>query len=102
MAWFEEYAARLTVHKGVAAKITAALGDDSSPMANKCQTYAAANARVVEALRAEGAVRASVEPLEVLRLIGGIATVADQGNLSVDALRTMLEVLADCVLRSGR
>ncbi|MDH2413296.1 TetR/AcrR family transcriptional regulator [Nocardioides sp. CER19] len=99
MAWFEEYAARLTVHKGVAAKITAALGDERSPMANKCQTYAAANEKVVEALRAEGAVRPQVEPLEVLRLIGGIATVADQGNLSPEAVRPMLAVVADGVLR---
>ena len=99
MAWFEEYADRLTVHKGIAAKITAALGDDSSPMANKCRTYAAANARVLDALRAEGAVRPNVEDLEVLRLIGGIAAVADQGNLSAEAVRPMLEVVADGVLR---
>jgi AcrR family transcriptional regulator len=99
MAWFEEYAARLTVHKGVAAKITAALGDASSPMANKCQTYAAANAKVLEALRSEGAVRPTVDALEVLRLIGGIATVADQSNLPPEAVRPMLAVVADGVLR---
>jgi AcrR family transcriptional regulator len=99
MAWFEEYAARLTVHKGVAAKITCALGDESSPMRGKCETYAAANERVLDALRAEGAVRDHVENLEVLRLIGGVATVADQGGLPADAVRPMLEVVADGVLR---
>lgn len=99
MAWFEEYATRLTAHKGVAAKITCALGDDSSPMRNKCETYAAANERVLEALRAEGAVRPSVESLEVLRLIGGVATVADQGALPPEAVRPMLEVIADGILR---
>ena len=98
MGWFEAYAARLTAHKGVAAKITAALGDEASPIANKCQTYAKANAAVVEALRREGAVRPSVDALEVLRLIGGIAAVADQGGLSVDDIRPMLEVVADGVL----
>ncbi|SFB88790.1 transcriptional regulator, TetR family [Nocardioides terrae] len=99
MAWFEEYAARLTVHKGVAAKITAALGDATSPMANKCQTYSTANAKVIDSLRSEGAVRPNVEALEVLRLIGGIASVADQGNLPPEAVRPMLEVVADGVLR---
>jgi AcrR family transcriptional regulator len=99
MAWFEEYAARLTVHKGVAAKITCALGDDSSPMRDKCQTYAAANERVLAALRAEGAVRPHVESLEVLRLLGGVATVADQGALPPEAVRPMLEVVADGILR---
>jgi AcrR family transcriptional regulator len=99
MAWFEEYAARLTVHKGVAAKITCALGDESSPMRDKCQTYAAANERVLTALRAEGAVRPHVESLEVLRLLGGVATVADQGALPPEAVRPMLEVVADGILR---
>jgi AcrR family transcriptional regulator len=99
MAWFEAYAARLTAHKGIAAKITAALGDESSPMASKCHTYATANAKVIDALREEGAVRPTVDALEVLRLIGGIATVADQGGLSVDDIRPMLAVVADGVLR---
>ena len=99
MAWFEEYAARLTVHKGIAAKITCALGDDSSPMRNKCQTYAGANQRVLEALRVEGAVRPNVESLEVLRLIGGVATGADPGSLPREVVRPMLEVIADGVLR---
>ena len=99
MAWFEDYAERLRSHRGSASKITAALGDQSSPIAGKCQIYSDANARVVEALRAEGAVRDGVDALQVLRLVGGVATVADQGNLPADVVRPMLEVVADGVLR---
>lgn len=99
MAWFEDYTDRLRSHRGSAAKITAALGDEASPMAGKCQIYSDANARVVEALREEGAVRDGVDALQVLRLVGGVATVADQGGLTADVVRPMLEVVADGVLR---
>ncbi len=99
LAWFEAYAARLVAHKGAAAKITAALGDEASPMVAKCRAYAAANQRVLDSLEQEGALRAGIEPLQVLRLIGGVSTVADQGSLPPAAVRPMLEVIADGVLR---
>lgn len=99
LEWFDSYAERLTAHKGAAAKITAALGDDASPMVAKCRVYAAANERVLDSLAAEGALRDGIESLQVLRLVGGAATVADQGSLSPEAVRPMLEVIADGVLR---
>lgn len=99
MTWFEDYSTRLTLHKGVAAKVTTALDDDSSPIFNKCQTYRNANQRVFDALEAENAVRPGVDPVQVLRLIGGVATLADHGGMSVEQVRPMLEVVADGVLR---
>jgi len=99
MAWFEEYAERLIAHRGAAAKITAALGDEASPIAAKCKVYANANERVLDSLTAEGSVRDGIEALQVLRLVGGVAAVADQGGLGREAIRPMLEVIADGVLR---
>lgn len=98
MAWFEEYSARLMNHKGMAAKVTTALDDAASPMRTKCQVYIGANERVIEALRAEGAVREGVGSLQVLRLIGGVSAVADRGALDAAQVRPMLEVIADGVL----
>lgn len=98
VAWFEEYVGLLTKHKGAAAKITAALGVADSPIRSKCEVYAQANARVLEALREEGALRDGVECLQVSRLVGGVAATADQADLGEDQVRPMLEVVADGLL----
>ena len=100
LRWFESYTEMLTNHRGAAARITAALGDDDSPIRAKCQVYFDANERVIEAMRDLGALRDDVEALQVARLVGGVAAVADQGQLSADDVRPMLEVVADGLLRA--
>lgn len=97
--WFAEYVALISQHKGGPAKITSAMGDPDSPISTKCQVLAAANGRVIDRLREDGALRDGVEPVSVCRLVGGIATVADQGELDADTVRPMLEVVADGLLR---
>ena len=95
MAWFEEYVRLISVHKGGPAKITSALGDPDSPIHTKCRVLTRASDRVVDRLRADGALREGVETIQMCRLVGGVATVADQGGLDEDAVRPLLEVVAD-------
>ncbi|WGL52236.1 TetR/AcrR family transcriptional regulator [Nocardioides sp. BP30] len=96
LGWFETYVGLISSYKGNPAKLTSALGDPDSPILTKCQVLANANGRVIEHLG--GALRTSVEPLQMARLIGGVATVADNADLDADAVRPMLEVLADGLL----
>lgn len=98
LAWFDAYVGLLTKHKGAAARITAALGVPDSPIQSKCQIYADANARVLERLHDEGALRDGIESVQVCRLVGGVATLADQADLGEVELRPMLEVVADGLL----
>ena len=97
--WFEEYVRLISVHKGGPAKITGAMGDDSSPIRSKCQVLQAAGGRVLDRLREQDAVRDDVTPLEVARLVGGIAAVADQSGLEPAVVRPMLEVVADGLMK---
>jgi AcrR family transcriptional regulator len=97
--WFEEYVGLISQHKGGPAKLTSAMGDPDSPIRTKCQVLAQANGRVLEQLRARDALREDVEPIQVCRLVGGVATVADQSDLDASAVRPMLEVVADGLLR---
>ena len=97
--WFEEYVRLISQHKGGPAKITSAMGDPESPIMSKCQVLAQANTRVIERLRDDGALRDDVETIQVCRLVGGIAAVADQGDLDDTAVRPMLEVVADGLLK---
>jgi AcrR family transcriptional regulator len=97
--WFEEYVRLISQHKGGPAKITSAMGDPESPIMTKCQVLAQANARVIDRLRDGGALREDVETIQVCRLVGGIAAVADQGELDDAAVRPMLEVVADGLLK---
>src|ERR1044071_7209479 len=38
LSWFETYVGLISMHKGGPAKITSAMGDESSPIVTKCQT----------------------------------------------------------------
>jgi AcrR family transcriptional regulator len=99
LGWFQDYVALISQHKGGPAKITSAMGDPESPIRTKCQVLAQANDRVIERLRSDGALRDGVETVQVCRLVGGVAAVADQGDLGPDEVRPMLEVVADGLLK---
>jgi AcrR family transcriptional regulator len=99
LAWFETYVELISLHKGGPAKITSAMGDESSPIVTKCRTLAGASDRIVQRMRAEDAFRDQVDAVQMCRLVGGVATVADQGDLDSVAVRPLLEVLADGMLR---
>ena len=98
LAWFETYVGLISLHKGGPAKITAALGDPSSPISTKCQVLAEAAGRVVTLLREQEALRPGVDAVQMCRLVGGVAAVADQGDLEASAVRPLLEVVADGML----
>ena len=74
------------------------MGDESSPIVTKCQTLTAATHRIVERLEAEHALREHVEAVQMARLVGGVATVADNADLDHAAVRPLLEVIADGML----
>jgi len=98
LAWFESYAELISLHKGGPAKITSAMDDPDSPIRTKCEVLRTAGDRVLDRLRAEEALRAGVDATQVARLVGGVATVADQGELDAAVVRPLLEVVADGLL----
>lgn len=99
LTWFDEYVALISLHKGGPAKITSAMGDPESPIRTKCEVLRGAGGRVLDRLREEDALREGVDSLQVARLVGGVAAVADQADLDAAAVRPMLEVVADGLLR---
>ena len=99
LRWFEEYVALISLHKGGPAKITSAMGDPDSPIHTKCQVLHRAHERVIGALQEQDSLREDVETLQVIRLVGGVATVADQSELDPAAVRPLLEVVADGLVR---
>jgi len=99
LGWFDAYVALISMHKGGPAKITGAMGDESSPIATKTRILVSATQRIVEHLQQQGALRDGVDALQVCRLVGGVAVVADQGDLDASAVQPMLAVIADGMLR---
>ena len=59
---------------------------------------AAVSQRVVDRLEAEHALREHIEAVQMCRLVGGVAAVADNSNLDRGAVRPLLEVIADGML----
>lgn len=98
LAWLRAYVGLVSLHKGGAAKITSALGQDNSPIFPKCQVLTRATDQVVERLRAENALRPDVESVQICRLAGGVAAVADQADLPDEAVQPLLDVIAEGLL----
>ena len=96
LRWFGEYVQLISLHKGAPARITLAMEDETSPMRGKCQALRDANTQVIEALGDE--LRPGVDSLQFARLVGGIASVVDQGNLPAESVGPMLEVVVDGLL----
>ena len=96
--WFVDLIKHLTLHRGAAAKLSAAMDDPSSPMYRKCQMLAEANDRVVSHLTAEHELREGVESRQVMRLVSGVATVADAAGISDDEIKSMLEIVIDGIV----
>jgi len=99
LGWFEDVVAHISQYRGGPARLTAAMGNPDSPLYGKYLILAEANARVLDRLATEGALRHGVDTLQVCRLVGSIAIVADQGELDATAVRPLLEIVADGLLR---
>ncbi len=99
LGWFQEYVRLISMHRGGPAKITSAMGDPDSPILTKCQVLRGAHDQVIGALRERDALRDDVETLQVIRLVGGVATVADQSELDEGAVLPLLQVVADGLVR---
>lgn len=99
-AWLEQFFDHVSRYQGAAAKFGAAMDDPTSPMYRKCVALGQANRSVLEAVAERGDLRQGVEPREVMRMVTGIAAVADQSGLAHDGAKGMLTIVADGVLRA--
>ena len=98
LTWFRAYVTRISHNKGGAAKITTAMGNADSPIFSKCEALRLANDRVLAHFRNDGIVRSDVDALEVCRIIGGVAVIADQVGLEDPCVASMLAVVVDGLL----
>ncbi|MFN8074721.1 MAG: helix-turn-helix domain-containing protein [Kineosporiaceae bacterium] len=99
LSWLEDYVELISQHKGAAAKLTSALGDDASPMITKWKALASSMADVLE--HEHEHLRDGVEDIKMCRLVGGVAVVADTANLPPEQVRAMLGVIVDGLLKPG-
>lgn len=97
--WFEHFIEHITLHRGAASKVCAAMDDPSSPMYRKCRVMGEANRRVVAHLDSRGELRPGIDPANVMRLVSGIASVTDMSPEGLD-VRPMLEVVVDGIVRN--
>jgi AcrR family transcriptional regulator len=98
LAWFDTYVGLVSLHKGGPAKITRAMGDCDSPIRSKCGVLSGAAGRVIDVLVERGSLREGTDPVQMCRMVGGVASIAEAGELDEPAVRSMLEVLADGML----
>ena len=98
LTWFDELVAHICQHPGAAGRLIAAMDNPRSPLHNKWQVLVEANARVLDRLSAEGALRSDADSADICRLVMGVAAVADHGKLKPAAVRPLLAIVADALL----
>jgi hypothetical protein len=98
LTWFENLVAHICQHAGAAGRLIAAMDDPGSPLHGKCEVLIEANARVLDRLRAEGALRGGADSGDICRLVMGVAAVADHGKLDPAAARPLLAIVTDALL----
>lgn len=99
--WFVDLVKHMTLHRGAAAKLSAAMDDPASPIYRKCLMLGEANDRVINHLIETRALRDGVEAHQVIRLVSGVATVVDQAGLDFEQARPMLRIVIDGILRDS-
>jgi AcrR family transcriptional regulator len=100
LCWFSTYVARISRNKGGPSKFTSAMGNPESPIFSKCEVLRQANERVLDRFRTAGVIRSDIDSLEVCRIIGGVAVVADQAGIDEPATVSMLGVIIDGLLKT--
>jgi AcrR family transcriptional regulator len=98
LAWFEDLVAHICQHPGAAGRLIGAMDDPRSPLHNKWQVLVEANARVLDRLSADDALRSGADSADICRLVMGVAAVADHGKLDPPAVRPLLAIVADALL----
>ncbi|MDX6275901.1 MAG: hypothetical protein QOJ72_29 [Nocardioidaceae bacterium] len=96
--WFEAFLGHITLHRGAAAKINAAMDDPASPIYRKCQALGTANDRVLDYVRETGQLREGVDSRHVMRLVSSIATLSDDARIGAAETAPMLGIIVDGIL----
>ena len=97
-SWFNNFVENVGIYHGAAAKVMAAMDDETSPIYRKCQVLVGANRKVLDSIREKGALRDGVDAREVMRVISGIATVVDHSAIKADDAQPMLAIVLDGIL----
>jgi AcrR family transcriptional regulator len=94
--WFGRFVENVGIYQGAAHKLMSAMDDPASPIYKKCQVLVGANAKVLDSVH--DALRPGVDSREVMRLVSGVASVADSTGRSPDEAAPMLRIVLDGIL----
>lgn len=97
--WFSRFVENIGIYRGAAARVMAAMDDTSSPIYHKCQVLTAANDKVISHIEQRGALREGVSSRQVMRLVSGVASVADQTGIGLAQAAPMLDIVVQGILR---
>ncbi|MFG2883113.1 TetR/AcrR family transcriptional regulator [Streptomyces sp. NPDC048297] len=98
--WLHEVCAATIQVRGMKSLLGSAVSDGGSAAVTVCGTVVQGTAtRLVEAAQAEGSLRADLEPVELLRLVHGVATASELANGQGKEIPRYLTLLMEGVRR---
>ncbi|WP_405505184.1 TetR/AcrR family transcriptional regulator [Streptomyces purpurascens] len=94
--WLYELGAGLIAVRGLKALLGPAVTDTGSPVGAACgDSVKGAAGRLVRAAREAGALRGDVEPVDILRLVHGVAAAAELADAECGYVRRYLMLLVE-------
>ncbi|MFF8531517.1 TetR/AcrR family transcriptional regulator [Streptomyces sp. NPDC015532] len=94
--WLNELGLGMIQVRGLKALLGSAVADGSSEVLARCGAFVkGAAGRLVEAAQREGTLRADLEPIDVLRLVHGVATASELGSGDGAYIRRYLLLLTE-------
>jgi len=101
VAWLKLFVNHLMTYRGLAATVTTALYDETSPLHSACHAMRAAASELVATAQRNGAVRDDIDASTILRLTAGVAWAGEQAPADQAHVEHMLAVLVDGLLHDS-
>lgn len=95
--WLAMFAARSATYRGLPTPVVAIMREEGSDLYASCHRLTGAGARLVAHAQRSGAVRADIEPLDVLALVGAIAWVGERSADDPDRPARLLAFVQDAL-----
>ncbi|WP_433444980.1 TetR/AcrR family transcriptional regulator [Nonomuraea sp. CA-141351] len=102
MAWLKLFVNHLMTYRGLAASVTTALHNETSPLHSACHVMRAAAYELVATAQRNGAVRDDIDASTILHLAASVAWASEQAPADRAGVEQMLAVFMDGLLCNSR
>lgn len=95
--WLSHFATGSATYRGLAGSVLATARQEGSPLYDSCHGMTVAGAQLIIRAQEQGALRADVDPMDVLALAGAVSWVSEQLAEDSDMPKRLLALVMDAL-----